>query len=146
MPIAERLIPNADFGNFTAKTRESLAQSRMLSRTEADIFLQQENAVLISVIALYPRYYQQDSRIYLADLPDNYTFLQFLLIGDGSNQIVLPLQNVPSGIPNTSTVTIIGCQAEGYISAWAVIVHSIPEQILMRDPYSRLSCPLTEPN
>jgi len=146
VPIAERLIPVRDFENFTAQTMETFNQTKTLSNSEIAVFLQQKDAVLFSGLALYPRYYRPDSRIYLANAPVNYSYLHFWMIGSGDEQVVLPLRNTPSGIPHTSTVSVLGCKADGYISAWAVIVHSQPTQILIRDPQSSLNCPLVEPN
>jgi len=146
VPLAERMIPTHDFSTPTAQASETLAASQILPRAELDAFLQQDDAVLLSGVALYPRYFRPNSRIHLADAPETFTYLHFWLIGSDDDQIVLPLQNVPGGVPHTTAVSVLGCKTEGYISAWAVIVHSRPGQILIRDPQPPLSCPLTEPN
>jgi len=146
VPIAERLIPNRDFGNLTAQAMETFDKTKTLSTSEIDAFLQQKDAVLFSGIALYPRYYRPDSRIYLGNTPVDYSYLHFWIISNGDEQVVLPLQNVPDGIPHTSTVSVLGCRNKDYILAWAVLIHSQPEQILIQAPRSSLSCPLAEPN
>jgi hypothetical protein len=146
VPIAERLIPNRDFETFDVEARSSMFQTQIVSPTELGAFLQQKDAVFVSGIALYPRYYRPDSHIYLADMPTDFSYLHLLLLSRGHEQVVLPLKNVPGAIPNASPVSVLGCRAEGYISAWAVLVHSQPEQILIRDPRNSLHCPLAESN
>ena len=146
VPIAERLIPTNDFDNLTSAARETFDQTKTLSAAQIDTFLQQDDAVLLSGIALYPRYDQPNNRVDLADLPSSFTYLNFSLINNGVQQIVLPLVNLPAGIPHTSKVSVLGCKDNGYISAWAVIVYSQPVQVLIRVPSSPLVCPLTEPN
>ncbi|MEP6896802.1 MAG: glycosyltransferase family 39 protein, partial [Chloroflexota bacterium] len=121
LPIAERLIPSRDYGNYTVEASAVLDQEKFLSPAEIDTFIQQENAVFISGIALYPRYVEPNGKLYLPATPSDLSYLQFLLIGNTSEQIVLPLPAAPQGIPHTSTVSVIGCKDSGYISAWAVI-------------------------
>jgi hypothetical protein len=146
VPIAERLIPTNNFDNLNIDAQETLNQTKTLSTDEINTFLKQDGAILLSGIALYPRYYQPDSRIYMPDTPTNFSYLYFWVINHGDEQIILPLQNAPSNIPHTSKVSLLGCKNENYISAWAVIVYSQPRQILIRDPKSPLVCPLTDPN
>jgi len=146
IPIAERFIPVRDFETFTTGARETFSRNKTFSSTDIDSFLQEDNAVLFSGIALYPRYVQPNSRIYLADMPTEFKYLHFWLINTGNEQIVLPLQKAPKGIPHTATVSVLGCKQAGYISALAVIIHSQPERVLTRSPRAPLSCPIFEPN
>ena len=145
VPIAERLVPTNDFENITSTAKETFVQTKTLSSAQINSFLQQDNAVLLSGLALYPRYYTPDSRIYMADLPINFAYLNFTLINNGAQPIVLPLQNNPVDIPHTATVSVLGCKANGYISAWAVVIHSQSPQVLSRVPNVPLACPLAEP-
>jgi hypothetical protein len=54
VPVAERLIPARDFANYTEVARKSLIQEDALSSSKIEAFLNQENAVFFSGIALYP--------------------------------------------------------------------------------------------
>lgn len=165
LPIAEQLIPNGNFENFTNAAKGILDQKGILNQAELDKFRQQENAIVVSGIALYPRYFPPNARLDLAGMPTDYTYLHFWFISPiteqtalpiqdissaiprtTAGQTVLPLQDVPSRIPHTATITIIGCKNTNYISAWAVIAHSQPTQILLREPQAPLECPLIEPN
>ena len=145
-PIAERLIPVNNFDSLNIDAQETFNQTTTLSTEEMDTFLKQDGAILLSGIALYPRYYEPDSRIYLPDTPTNFSYLYFWIINHNDEQVVLPLPNAPINIPHTSKVSLLGCQNENYISAWAVIVYSQPRQVLIRDPKPPLVCPLTDPN
>jgi hypothetical protein len=145
-PIAEHLIPTNNFENLTSAAKETLDQTKTLSTAQIDTFLQQKDAVLLSGIELYPRYDRPNNRVDLPDLPNSFSYLNFSLINNGAQQIVLPLLNTPTNIPHTSKVSVLGCKTKGYISASVVIIHSQPEQILLRVPGAPLHCPLAEPN
>ena len=141
VPIAERLIPQKDLSGLATDARKILADQGILSSTDFDSFMQQENAVFYSGIALYPRHITPKSRIYLAYVPREYPSLHFWLINDGDHQIVLPLLESPVDFPHASKVSIIGCQENNYISAWAVIEHAPARKVIIQQPRSRLSCP-----
>ena len=143
--IAERLIPAREYESFTEKARAELSKEGYLSAAEISTFLEQEDAVLSSGVALYPRYVRPNARVYLAEAPRGYRYLHFWLINEGDHQIILPLQNPPDNIPHTATVSVIGCRIDSYIAAFAVIVHEPSSQILLLDPQSPFLCPETEP-
>lgn len=137
VPIAEQLIPHRDFSNITNAAKEKL------SPTELETFLAQDNAILLSGIALYPRYITPNSRIHLADAPPrDFRYLHFWLINDGDDQIVFPTQISPKVFPNTETVSILGCREENYILATVIIVH---DQILAQDDAPYPDCSINPP-
>ena len=140
VPIAERMIPAKDFSNLTINAKEKFAFENNITQEEIETFLNQENAVLYSGIALYPRHIRPNSRIYLASTPKDSTFLHFWLINDNDNQIVLPIQSSPDAFPNVSTVSVIGCQENGYLLAWSVIIHTPVERIILQDGQIPLVC------
>lgn len=145
VPMAERLIPARDFNGLTIDARTALLQENVASGTELAAFLEQEDAVLLSGIGLYPRYVRPNSRFNPLEDSKDYRYLHLWLINEGNYQVVLPLQNVLEDIPHTATVSILGCREEGYISAVAVIVHEQSQHILWRTPEASLECPLMEP-
>jgi len=146
IPITERFVPSRGYEQFTIDAKNDLSDGKILTTDQINDFLAQENAVLISGIGLYPRFIRpNNSRVYLAEAPSGYRYLHFWLINDDDNQIVLPLQNSPSGIPHTATVSVLGCKEEGFVSAFAVIVHEPNQQMIVRDPGVSLSCPMQEP-
>jgi len=144
VPIAERLIPARDFANLTDDAREILLLENLLSSSEIDAFLQQKNAVFYSGMALYPHYVTPNSRIYPAYTPPrDFNFLHFWLINDADDQIVFPIGTPPSVFPHTSKVSILGCKEDNYIMAWAVVLHSSPDQIFIQDVPLELECPMS---
>ncbi len=144
VPIAERLIPGRDFSGFTNAAKTTLQQENIATADEIETFLEQDNAVLLSGIALYPRYVQPNSRFKPMEGLNTDRYLHFWLIDQGDHQIVLPLQNTPEDIPHTATVSIIGCREENYIATVAVIVHGPVEHILLRSPEIEFTCPLPQ--
>ena len=146
VPMAERIVPARDFETFTESARAGLLQQEVPSTVSIDSFLKQDNAVFLSGVALYPRYFRSNSQMFLDDISKNYRYLHFWLINDDDYQIVLPLQDSPEVFPHTSTLSVIGCKEDNHIVAWAVIMHTPSEQIIVQSPQSSLTCPLIEPN
>lgn len=142
VPVAERLIPARNFSSYTNEVAAALTRESIVSVDEIETFLEQEDAVLLTGIALYPRYVQPNSRFKPLEGLNDDRYLHFWLINQGDYQIVLPLQNLPENIPHTATVSILGCLEEGYIATAAVIVHEPSTQIFLRVPETSFTCPL----
>ena len=145
VPIAERLIPARDFSSFTNDAKTALTNESMATAREIETFLKQHEAVLLTGIGLYPRYIQPNSRFKPLDGLKDDRDLHFWLINEDDYQIVLPLQNVPEGIPHATMISIIGCREEAYISAIAVIVHEPSDHVLVRSPREPFACPVAPP-
>jgi 4-amino-4-deoxy-L-arabinose transferase-like glycosyltransferase len=141
VPLAERLIPARDLESLTQQADETLAQQGILSAPELAHFLEQENAVQLSGLALYPRFYRPNGRIYLDDLPGDEKYLHFWLINKDDFQIVLPMDLPPDHFPQASYVTVIGCRVDAYLQARAVILHETGEQVLLPVSSEIFSCP-----
>jgi hypothetical protein len=103
--------------------------------------LVQEDAVLLTGVALYPRYVQPNSRFKPLEESNYDRYLHFWLINEDDRQVVLPLQNIPENIAHTATVSVIGCREAGYISAAAIIVHEPAAHVLPQAPEGSFTCP-----
>ncbi len=142
VPLAERLIPSQKFDSVTDKVQHALVEENILTSDQLAKFLGQENAILISGIALYPRYFKPEGGIYLADMPVDFRYLHFWLINEGGTQIILPRQKPPQFFPHAATVSVIGCADGAYISAWAVFVQTENrEQLILQEPLPPPACP-----
>jgi hypothetical protein len=141
IPVAERLIPARDFANYTEDARKSLMQEGVPTSSEVETFLKQENAVFVSGLALYPRYIRPNSRFQLADINAQFRYLHFWIINEDDDQIVFPLQNPPDIFQHASTISVLGCKEDNYISARAIVMHAPSKRILVDDPQLPLSCP-----
>jgi len=118
-----------------------LVSENIISPSELQAFLEQENAVFYSGMALYPRYIVPNSRVHLANTPPrDLNFLHFWLINEGDNQIIFPTKISPDIFPHTSTVSILGCKEDNYIMAWAIILHSSPDRVFIQDAATKLDC------
>ena len=144
VPLAERLIPASDFNGSLTRVKDILINEKIFSPNEINAFLSQKDAILISGVALYPRYVRPNSRFTPIGEPKDYTFLHFWLINGEDYEVILPLQNVPE-LDHNVTVSVIGCREGNYVSAIAIIVHGLSDRILFRSPSVSLICPLTEP-
>jgi len=142
VPMAERVIPLREFSNLTQKAKEDLSHGNVISSSSMETFLEQKNAVLLSGIALYPRYITLNSRVHLADTPSrDFKYLHFWLINDGDNQVIFPVQTPPDAFPHTATVSVLGCKEEGYILAQVILMQSPSTQTLIKDNPDELNCP-----
>lgn len=142
IPVVERLIPEQKFDSVADKAKNALIEENILTSGQLAEFLEQKNAVFISGLALYPRYYKPDGSIYLTEMPENFKYLHFWLINNDNMQIVLPREKPPGFFPHASAVSIIGCKESGYISALAVFVQTeTEEQFVLQEPFPLLVCP-----
>lgn len=142
LPLAERLIPRQEFDYLVDESRNTLLEKNILTSDQLSQFLEQKNAVFISGIALYPRYYKPGGDIYLSDMPEDFRYLHFWLINEGDVQIVLPREKPPEFFPHTSTVSVLGCTDGSYISAWAVVLKTESgEQVILQEPARPFECP-----
>ena len=145
VPLAERIIPARNFDSFTETAKTDLSQQGILTTAEINDFLQEKDAVLVSGIALYPRFVRPTSRFHPLETEKPYEYLHFHLINENDIQVILPLQSIPTDIPHTATISILGCKQETYIAGFVVIVHGSSNKIMLRDAQAFLQCPLPEP-
>ncbi len=142
VPLAERLIPAQNFDTLMDETKNTLIEQNILTPNQLGQFLKQKDAVFISGIALYPRYYKPNGDIYLADMPEDFKYEHFWLINDADTQIVLPREKPPEFFPHASKVSVLGCADGSYVTAWAVVLHiDTDEQVIFQEPTRTLSCP-----
>jgi hypothetical protein len=146
IPITERLIHAHGYEGFSENAKIEVSDQSGISLQEINVFLQQKDAVLVSGMALYPRYIRPGVNIYLAGAPSGYKYLHFWLMNETDNQIVLPLETIPTDIPHTAIVSVLGCRQDAYISAYAVIVQQPAKKILTRTPTVFPRCPLPTPH
>lgn len=142
LPLTEWIIPQQNFDPLTDEARGAFVEKNILTASELAQFLDQKNAVFVSGIALYPRYYKPDGDIYLADMPEDFRYLHFWLINDGDAQIVLPREKPPEFFPHASIVSVLGCGDGNYITALAVMLKTESgEQFILQEPSRPFACP-----
>ncbi|MBI5351660.1 MAG: glycosyltransferase family 39 protein [Chloroflexi bacterium] len=140
--LAEKTIPEQKFDYLIDASRNKLVRENILTSDQLTKYLQQKNAVLISGIALYPRYFKPNGALYSENLPSDFKYLHFWLINKGDTQIVLPLQKPPVFFPHASTVSVLGCDHGDYVTAWAVFIQKDNrEEVILREPSSMFVCP-----
>lgn len=110
-----------------------------------DSFLLEDGAVAVIGRALYPRYYRAGQFEPGGKWPGNVEYpvsrLAFYLAGPSYSQVVFPLADVPVYFPNAVDVALIGCQVEGYIQAYAVVVAGPEGRFVYLDEYlNELKC------
>jgi hypothetical protein len=142
VPLAERLIPAADLGSLNQQAEATLDQKGILTPPELAQFLKQADAVEISGLILYPRFYRPNGRIYLDNMPEDKEYLHFWVINQEDVQIVLPLYLPPNHFPQAEYITVIGCRQANYVLARVVILHGPTNQAVMSEPNTILSCEL----
>ena len=153
IPFAQQINPQSYQNQSPANQADmfvSLA-GKSLGLTKDDIqgFMAKENAVILTGRSLYPRQFNKDEGLdasvynFYHTMPFPRTL--FTVIGpQGENVIILP-RTEPAQIPNSTDVIVLGCQADGFVVAWAVVRmddHSIFERMPAN---AKLDCPLPDP-
>lgn len=116
------------------------------------VFLEQDNAVLLSGQSLYPAFFKPKSGVlnyyWLAFEAKPYSRIVFHLLRAQSVGVILPVSSRPSTFPDGANVIVVGCTNENnYIDAVSVVITSTqPHIVYNRDPMSPLTCPLPEPD
>ncbi len=79
-------------------------------------FLNQENAVLLTGRALYPRFFEADEGFsgngIVSYRPYDFPRLGFYLLGTSNKNILLPLAQSPGSFPHAADAWVLGCQRE----------------------------------
>jgi hypothetical protein len=119
-----------------------------LTTQDLQIFLSNQDAIILQGRSLYPRQFSKDEGLDISVYNFYHTMpyprTLFTLLGPkGENVIILPRIN-PTKIANSVDVMALGCRADGYIQAWAV-VRMDDLSVSERFPGTPLACPLPEP-
>lgn len=137
--LVERLIPPQE---------TPLSQSEAIVAFEAagfDAFPTGEGAVILQGSAFYPRYYPagegESGSGWEAYRPRDYDRLGFTLIGRSDVQVILPLDAIPTYLPNGSEVLIAGCETSDVVNATAVLVWDATQHLLAAPPAGESACP-----
>lgn len=125
-----------------------LPQSEAIAAFEAagfDAFPSGEGAVILQGRAFYPRYYPvgegESGSGWEAYRPRDYDRLGFTLIGRSDVQVILPLDEIPTYLPNGAEVLIAGCETSDVVNAVAVLIWDETQHLLAAPPASASACP-----
>ena len=141
LPLADKFIPQRSFKDVTQETIDALVEKNIVPAVQLDDFLMQKDAVIISGIDLYPRFFRPNGNIYIADMPEDFRYLHFWLIQDNDNQVVLRHEKTPEFFPNAATVTVFGCSDGNYIDAKIVGIQTAQGfEFVFAEPVSILNC------
>jgi hypothetical protein len=153
IPLAQQIYPQR-FPERSQTEQASLFLSIAggplgLSSESLQSFLATENAVILTGRSLYPRQFIKDEGLngsvynFYHKLP--YPRTLFTVIGKADEKVIILPRRDPAPIPNSTDVMVLGCQADGFVQAWAVI-RLDDNSIMERTPSSpALTCPLPEP-
>jgi hypothetical protein len=133
----------------TLAGNRALIESAGMKLYELEEFLQTPGADIFIGRVLYPRYYQmgrgefQDAFHPFHTLPFPRT--AFKLIGPAGEQSIILPGEIPAELAHTADALVLGCNAEKYFDALAVITLNGDQAIHIRQPEAPLQCPLPEP-
>jgi len=153
LPLAQEINPQ----RYTVHSDAELAEQFValggkelgISSENVQKFLASPGATILQGRSLFPRQFDKDEgldiSIYSFYHPMAYPRTLFTLLGPkGENVIILP-RIEPAKIPNSIDVMALGCDAGGYIQAWAVLQMD-DQSVFERAPAGTpLTCPLPEP-
>jgi hypothetical protein len=142
VPLAERLLPARDLATYTQQAAAALTKEGVLSESVLADFLTQKNAVLLSGMDLYPRFYRPFGRVYyLDDTPADMKYLHFWLVNRADTQIILPASLPPDGFPHAAYVSVLGCDMGRYVQARAIVLHGAQDRLYLSEPRVGFACP-----
>ena len=142
VPLAERLIPARDLAPYAQQAAAALTKEGILSEAALADFLAQKDAVLLSGMDLYPRFYRPFGRIYyLDDTPADMKYLHFWLINQEDTQVILPVDLPPNGFPHGAYVSVLGCDMGRYVQARVIILHGARAKVYLPEPKGDFACP-----
>jgi len=153
MPLAEKIIPV----RYPQRDKEQVmvalldrwngvgSHAQDLERLQT--LAQNPNIKMLWGRGLSPRYFLAGEGIRSREALMDLDRLRFEHLGQSTNQVILPLDEPPVYFPSGADVIVVGCQAEGYLEAAAVIVLGQGEQpdwVYWRSP-GIADCPAASP-
>jgi hypothetical protein len=153
IPIAQLINPQRYKNQPPAEQSALFAslsdKSLGLTPDEIQKFLSSENAVIFTGRSLYPRQFNKDEGLdvsvynFYHSMPFPRTL--FTVIGPLGEKVIILPRTEPAQIPNSTDVMVLGCQADGFVMAWAV-ARLDERSVYGRIPSStELTCPLPDP-
>ncbi|MEX2144516.1 MAG: glycosyltransferase family 39 protein [Anaerolineales bacterium] len=151
LPVAEIAVPAryADLDTVTAEVEWQSSQLAEQTGLDLSAFLGQPGAVQFWGRALYPRFYAAGTGEPGGDGTafniQPFARLAFWVVGQGNNQVALPLASPPV-FPNAVDVMVLGCAHEKYFRAAAVVfLEGESTDLLSDDPFAFLCSPTASP-
>jgi hypothetical protein len=142
IPLTEQLIP-ARYLKGRLQTNLN-ALSGTIDQGTLQRFLSEENAVALEGRAMYPRFYKAGLGIPKRSWPSfftrDYPRLGFLLVGDETNAVILPLEKSPGRFPNAADVLVLGCKREDHIEARLVVILGDLKTTITTSPPQSWTC------
>jgi 4-amino-4-deoxy-L-arabinose transferase-like glycosyltransferase len=142
IPLTEQLIP-ARYLKGRLQTNLN-ALSGTIDQGTLQRFLSEENAVALEGRAMYPRFYKAGLGIPKRSWPSfftrDYPRLGFLLVGDETNAVILPLEKSPGRFPNAADVLVLGCKREDNIEARLVVILGDLKTTITTSPPQSWTC------
>ena len=112
-------------------------------------FWKDERSVVLQGRGFYPRYLEagqgEPGGDWAAYAPQDYPRLGFTLVGPRQVQVIMRMDSPPEMFPNAAEVFVVGCKDGDLVDALAVIIQDESNRSIIRNPASRLACPLPPP-
>jgi len=149
IPVTELLIPE----RYPSMSKEEVLMTFMerlpadQSGLDVEILQQIISADVGDALngrLLYPVYYEEgqgapgaDSQIFRSK---PYARLLLTVIGPKTATVVMPLEEPPTAIPNTSDILVVGCKEQGAFQAYAIMVMGETNTVYTRSSEFPLEC------
>jgi len=146
--LQPRRYPPLDVNQLAARIEQTYLAPLEISPAEWQAFITQPGAVLLEGRALYPRYILRGINPFIPDYlleAKPYGRLNLVVIGPhGKAEFMMPGNDEWYELPHASDVLLLGCQANGYVDGWAIILEQTGV-VQRRLPPAPPTCPLPEP-
>jgi hypothetical protein len=122
--------------------RSAEAQTPPIDTTRLEQFLYDENTILRSGNAFYPRFYREDDGMPTADWDAfeirDFPRLGFILFDQSWSNAVFPVTESPSWFPNNAEILVATCKSRKYVDVRLVLVKNNPSSLYLSS--SPLQC------
>jgi hypothetical protein len=154
IPFSEQFFPRRYATQTPTQLIEFMEQKGYLQKIELDkstlidFASQTPDFRIVNGRALYPRFFLANEGIPKNRYPYGimeFPRVAFTMIGPyGANFAILRQGEIPY-FPDASDVIVLGCQADSYIDAIAIVVVADQTMVYTRQPALSLQCPLPRP-
>lgn len=149
--IPKKYLPVPTVETLNSLEAEFSSLPSAFSPEKIRAFSNMKDAAVFQGQAMFPRWMQTGigdtggSGLAFSALPFDHLSFSMLSHTNYPFEVVLPINNPVSYLPNASEVVVIGCQTQSYFDAAAVFVLSPRPAVYTRPDLNILACPFPQP-
>lgn len=150
LPFPARPAPIGKEDSPVSPNFQGIISQSNYSEKDISNFLKEENSILLTGQAMYPRYFNYRTTTRYTEgglIRVEFPRLEFSLIGPKGTQAIVLYKQTPVQLPNNTNILVLGCKQKdlNYVDAIAIIVSAPANITHFRQSNPPLECPLQQP-